>query len=201
MFAASTQCPTGGITVDSGIDENNNGVLDDDEIDTTQELCNGLNGKSFTLVSNGSEVGTVLGVFSGSYVIATEKGYTITISRDNGFISYNHQPLFETFDCSGNYYAYAPSPGTILSGLVPNGNGTKALFYIDKYEIPTARAFNSQYVQTGSGPDIFECQIIPAVPSQSVKILPFDEVITGFSPLLLNADFNFDMPLTIEATQ
>lgn len=43
-FASSTACPNGGITVNSGIDENGNGVLDSSEVDQSQEVCNGTNG-------------------------------------------------------------------------------------------------------------------------------------------------------------
>ena len=37
-------CPTGGIQVDSGIDENGNGLLDSNEIDNSEIICNGENG-------------------------------------------------------------------------------------------------------------------------------------------------------------
>lgn len=38
------ECPNGGITVETGIDENGNGVLDTAEIDETQIVCNGDDG-------------------------------------------------------------------------------------------------------------------------------------------------------------
>lgn len=37
----TAQCPAGGVQVATGIDENRNGVLDDDEIDDTAVVCNG----------------------------------------------------------------------------------------------------------------------------------------------------------------
>ena len=37
-------CPFGGIRVESGIDENGNGVLDPEEVDTTEKVCNGAPG-------------------------------------------------------------------------------------------------------------------------------------------------------------
>ena len=39
-----TDCPYGGIKVESGIDENQNGLLDAGEVDTTQKVCNGADG-------------------------------------------------------------------------------------------------------------------------------------------------------------
>ena len=37
-------CPNGGILVETGIDENGNGVLDDNEVDATEKVCNGTQG-------------------------------------------------------------------------------------------------------------------------------------------------------------
>ncbi len=42
--APVSNCPTGGITVLSGIDTNGNGVLDPSEVTNTQYVCNGANG-------------------------------------------------------------------------------------------------------------------------------------------------------------
>ena len=39
--APLAQCPTGGITVDTGIDTNQNGLLDPGEVDLTQYVCDG----------------------------------------------------------------------------------------------------------------------------------------------------------------
>jgi len=41
-------CPNGGITVETGIDENSNGILDTGEVDETQIVCNGTNGTNGT---------------------------------------------------------------------------------------------------------------------------------------------------------
>jgi hypothetical protein len=43
-LAAGAACATGGITVLSGIDKNNNGKLDSTEVDQAQNVCNGLTG-------------------------------------------------------------------------------------------------------------------------------------------------------------
>lgn len=54
-FASSTTCPNGGITVNSGIDENGNGVLDTSEIDQSQEVCNGTDGTNGTNGTDGKD--------------------------------------------------------------------------------------------------------------------------------------------------
>jgi hypothetical protein len=53
-FASSSSCSNGGITVETGIDENSNGVLDTNEVDNTQEVCNGVNGTDGTNGTNGT---------------------------------------------------------------------------------------------------------------------------------------------------
>ncbi|MCH8843037.1 MAG: hypothetical protein IID61_08675, partial [SAR324 cluster bacterium] len=37
-------CPFGGILVESGIDDNGNGLLDPEEVDETEKVCNGSDG-------------------------------------------------------------------------------------------------------------------------------------------------------------
>jgi hypothetical protein len=52
-------CPTGGITVQSGIDTNGNGVLDPSEVTSTQYVCNGAAGPGITWVDAASSVQAV----------------------------------------------------------------------------------------------------------------------------------------------
>jgi hypothetical protein len=42
VIPPGSTCPNGGIQVDSGIDDNGNGVLDPGEVDTSQAVCHGL---------------------------------------------------------------------------------------------------------------------------------------------------------------
>jgi hypothetical protein len=42
--APASSCPNGGITVETGLDTNGNGVLDPSEVQNTQYVCNGSNG-------------------------------------------------------------------------------------------------------------------------------------------------------------
>ncbi len=50
-------CPHGGILVESGIDENGNGMLDDDEVDRAEKVCHGAPGADglSALVKTGNE--------------------------------------------------------------------------------------------------------------------------------------------------
>lgn len=41
---ASSNCPTGGLNIKSGIDKNNNNKLDSNEVENTKYICNGTNG-------------------------------------------------------------------------------------------------------------------------------------------------------------
>ena len=47
-------CPNGGILVETGIDENGNGSLENEEVDNIQKVCNGSNGLDGTDGSNGT---------------------------------------------------------------------------------------------------------------------------------------------------
>lgn len=41
---STSQCPNGGVSINHGIDDNGNGVLDSNEIDGTEVVCNGRDG-------------------------------------------------------------------------------------------------------------------------------------------------------------
>ena len=51
--AGDADCPNGGILVETGIDENGNGLLDDNEVDKTEKVCNGGDGVGGQDGSNG----------------------------------------------------------------------------------------------------------------------------------------------------
>jgi hypothetical protein len=48
-LAPGTQCPAGGVQVDMGVDDNANGTLDTAEIDSTEYVCNGLDGTALAV--------------------------------------------------------------------------------------------------------------------------------------------------------
>jgi hypothetical protein len=50
-------CPNGGVLVESGIDENLNGLLDDIEVDDSQKVCNGLNSHNSLITLNQEAAG------------------------------------------------------------------------------------------------------------------------------------------------
>ncbi len=51
--AGDADCPNGGILVETGIDENGNGLLDDNEVDKAEKVCNGEDGAGGQDGSNG----------------------------------------------------------------------------------------------------------------------------------------------------
>ncbi len=53
--AGDADCPNGGILVETGIDENKNGVLDDSEVDNSNKLCNGLDGADGSNGADGTD--------------------------------------------------------------------------------------------------------------------------------------------------
>ena len=56
------QCANGGITVESGIDENGNGILDDSEVDLVEIVCNGEDGADGTDNAAISDIGCAAGL-------------------------------------------------------------------------------------------------------------------------------------------
>ena len=53
LLAGDADCPNGGILVESGIDENGNSLLDDNEVDKAEKVCNGQDGADGADGSNG----------------------------------------------------------------------------------------------------------------------------------------------------
>ena len=54
LAANDPDCTNGGILVETGIDENSSGVLEDNEVDSAQKVCNGDNGQMGATGSNGA---------------------------------------------------------------------------------------------------------------------------------------------------
>ncbi|MBU0729153.1 MAG: FG-GAP repeat protein, partial [Proteobacteria bacterium] len=116
--APVSECPTGGITVDSGIDENGNGVLDADEIDSTQYVCNGGSGIQ-ALVSITDEAAGVNCSSGGKQVdTGLDANSNSTLDADE---------IADTFYvCNGsNWWDTLGDTGSI-SGYVYTENGTPA---------------------------------------------------------------------------
>ena len=50
-------CPDGGILVETGIDDNKNGILDDNEVDNSEKVCNGTAGKKALVTMSDEPIG------------------------------------------------------------------------------------------------------------------------------------------------
>ena len=61
---AGEDCENGGVKIESGVDDNGNGTLDDDEITVTRFVCNGIDGgfdeqiRLYLIKGNGGGIGT-----------------------------------------------------------------------------------------------------------------------------------------------
>ena len=82
-FTSNTSCAAGGVTIESGIDKNQNNILDDSEIDNTEDVCNGGNAESdrqifISLAAAGAGSGnnSVTPVITGSLLKFNKTYYT-----------------------------------------------------------------------------------------------------------------------------
>ena len=115
------RCPNGGIEIHSGIDENGNGILDTEEIDVTDYVCNGLDGTDGADGTNGIDgadgtgapfikdaTGTVLGqsveASAWSVTILNDQGYIYRLYWNGEFASEFGSLYFQSSDCSGTAY-------------------------------------------------------------------------------------------------
>jgi hypothetical protein len=57
IASGDTDCPNGGVLVESGIDENKNGVLDDAEVDDSEKVCNGIDSHNSLIALNDEPAG------------------------------------------------------------------------------------------------------------------------------------------------
>jgi len=91
-FAPVSACPNEGIQVDAGIDSNNNGVLDPEEITSTQYVCNGASG------SNGLD--TLVAVTSEpAGTNCTDGGKKVSVGKDS-----NHNNILDSAEITSSDY-------------------------------------------------------------------------------------------------
>lgn len=57
--ALKTDCPNGGVVINQGIDRNGNGKIDQNEITSSETVCNGEDGSSCTVADNGNGTKTI----------------------------------------------------------------------------------------------------------------------------------------------
>ncbi|MCP4135534.1 MAG: hypothetical protein GY754_31485 [bacterium] len=72
----NTECPNGGVSIESGVDENGNGILDAAEVDNVDYICNGQNGQNGL---NGTDHAAEIAVLQ---TTVDEMGITISGLRD-----------------------------------------------------------------------------------------------------------------------
>ncbi len=86
VIAAGAQCTYGGIQVDTGIDENKNGMLDDSEVDSTDYVCNGADGEVYASSIAFSEIAPAITDTEKSNIRATNE---VSIAGEKQTIGYH----------------------------------------------------------------------------------------------------------------
>ncbi|MBU1412592.1 hypothetical protein KKC22_13860, partial [Myxococcota bacterium] len=145
---AGEHCGEGGTAISSGLDDNGNGVLDDDEIDQTEYVCNGLPGSGMnSLVS-------VLAESAGANCPSGGYGIRSGLDTNGDFLLQPGEVQNTVYVCDGSDGATSlirredePAGGNcpfggqvVLTGLDADGNG-----YLDDME-----AQNTSYVCHGA---------------------------------------------------
>jgi hypothetical protein len=112
---AGTNCTNGGTKIETGMDANGNGVLDAEEVDQTEYVCNGIN----TIPSNNFGIG-----------INAQHGYKI-FSADTFFVV-NQSKIIEVVLRSGNGGSGGGGPCSTVGGSGGLGSGAKFLISVDQ---------------------------------------------------------------------
>ncbi|SFM70850.1 DUF7151 family protein [Marinobacter zhejiangensis] len=139
-----TDCPYGGVTITSGLDNGdgggtaNNAALESGEVDYTHHVCNGDQGGGGTQLvdSNGAVLGSVLGATLTEITLRTPDpyNYLVTVGWDGNFR--DNYATYSGAGCTGDIYIYIngtpnakiPARSAFWAGkenqfLVPNGTG------------------------------------------------------------------------------
>ncbi len=104
------ECPNGGISIDTGIDANGNGLLDPDEVDETRVVCSEDDILTYTVG------GTVSGL-TGTVVLQLNNGDDLDVTTDGGF-------TFATEFVGGSPYEVTVLTHTVAQTCsVTNGSG------------------------------------------------------------------------------
>ncbi|WP_348679623.1 DUF7151 family protein [Alcanivorax profundi] len=110
-MASTANCPDGGVTITSGLDNGegggtaNNATLENGEVDYTQHVCNGSAGGGNQLVDdNGAVLGSVLSAGVRNLSIRTPNNYLVTINWDGSFA--DDAASYGGSACTGALYIY-----------------------------------------------------------------------------------------------
>ena len=126
LVAPGAECPDGGIQVDSGIDENANGVLDDSEIDTSEIICNGENGTNGlnSLIAITSEPAGLNCELGGSFIEAGIDTNGDGILQDTEVTDAEYICLFSESTSGGLVYIADPDITRMLEIFKTSNDGS-----------------------------------------------------------------------------
>ncbi len=122
--APPTACPTGGITVRSGIDTNGNGVLDVAEVTSTQYVCNGTSGANGGNGTNGTNGVNGLNVLLTTTLEPSGANCASGGTKISGGQDINLNGVLESAEVTSTAYVCNGSNGTSGSN---GSNGTNGI--------------------------------------------------------------------------
>ncbi len=146
--APPVTCPNGGITVQSGIDTNGNGVLDPSEVTSTQYVCNGTAGTNGT---NGA---------AGAGIIWVNAASSVQAVANTGYLANNAAQVTITLPPAGSL---AVGDVIQVSGIGTGGwtimpNDSRQSIIVDN--IPGSAALATNGAISGAQYDAIELQYI-----------------------------------------
>lgn len=165
-MASVANCPDGGVTITSGLDNGdgagiaNNALLEAGEVDYTQHVCNGSAGGGNQLVDANSVVlGSVLNANLETVSIRTPNNYLVTINWDGSFNP--EDTTYSATGCTGTPHIYIDDKQKTIhplaafwsaneSGfLVPNNPGADAA--VESQDLPYESYMLDEVCTTDSG--------------------------------------------------
>lgn len=114
-------CPTGGITMNAGIDSNGNKILDPSEVTSTQYVCNGTNGAAGL---NGSSGLTTLVLLTNEVAgpNCASGGKKVSAGQDT-----NNNKLLDAAEITSTAYVCNGATGAKGASGIPGTNGNNGL--------------------------------------------------------------------------
>lgn len=160
--ALTSECPNGGVVINQGLDNNRNGKIDEDEITSTQTVCNGVDGYTDRIVKNifctgvlteKSFVATATSPYAGQtktmpQVIPTSYIYRVSVSASGDVQVYAAMVISESMEYGTSTWYAAKQTGaatgfvTLLVDMVWAVNGGHWEFSLDRTTLVTTLVYH-----------------------------------------------------------
>lgn len=139
IIESGDECPNGGIGIESGIDENGNGILDDNEIDSIDYVCNGSDGTDGANGSNGNDNSIVSSITCSGYNPPTWYYYAVVTSSGDVFAS-----------ASIGQYSWANIYAISGSKFFPGSSADAELAFVPVYLDLAGSGYNDGWFEVGA---------------------------------------------------